>query len=166
MFRAIPSIPNQTTHRKGHANLKRQTKHIHWKAPPHGRNKQKQTEHTSMAQVRDNQVVALHPSTGITHKPEWVPLVVSYGIFVLHNLTLPTGDLSCMFTCYKRLGFKGAPRKKLSICWGPIYSSSSRGLGKVGLSYGNRQSSKPASQPTNRPLLLSRIPLIQSYIYA
>lgn len=22
--------------------------------------------------VRDNQVVALHPSTGITHKPEWV----------------------------------------------------------------------------------------------
>ena len=23
--------------------------------------------------VRDNQVVALHPSTGITHKPEWVP---------------------------------------------------------------------------------------------
>lgn len=26
----------------------------------------------SGAKVRDNQVVALHPSTGITHKPEWV----------------------------------------------------------------------------------------------
>lgn len=24
-------------------------------------------------EVCDNQVVALHPSTGITHKPEWVP---------------------------------------------------------------------------------------------
>jgi hypothetical protein len=51
-------------------------------------------------EVRDNQVVALHPSTGITHKPEWVSTSETVksgamGISYTGSMTTETSGFYC-----------------------------------------------------------------------